>query len=310
MALMRALLLRASESAWLRARAERYRFVRRAVKRFMPGERLDAALTAARELAKAGLGTILTHLGENLQSRAEADAVAAHYREVLDRVAAERLDAVLSVKPTQLGLDLDFGLCLAHLRDLGERAAARGSRVWIDMESSPYVDPTLALYRRLRGEGLPVGVCLQAYLRRTPADLESLLPLRPAIRLVKGAYREPAAVAFPRKRDVDRQFVVLGERLLAEAQARDGVLVGLATHDRRLIAYFERVIKERRVPRGAFEFELLYGIQRAEQLRLARAGQPTRVLISYGDYWFPWFMRRLAERPANLFFVLRHLVAA
>lgn len=309
MALMRTLLLRASESAWLRRHAQRYRFVRRAVARFMPGEELDDALAAARELAAAGLGTILTHLGENLHLRADAEAVAAHYHDVLDRIAAERLDAVISVKPTQLGLDLDGDFCLAQLRGLAEHAAALGSRVWIDMESSPYVDPTLALYRRLCADGLPVGVCVQAYLRRTPADLEALLPFHPAIRLVKGAYREPATLAYPRKGDVDRQFVALAERLLTEAGRGSGTMVAVATHDRRIIRHVERLIAEWRIPRGAFEFELLYGIQRAEQVRLARAGHPTRVLVSYGHYWFPWFMRRLAERPANVLFVLRQLVS-
>jgi proline dehydrogenase len=310
MAVMRALLLSASRSSWLRTRAERYRFVRRAVARFMPGEALEDALAAARELARVGIGTILTHLGENLRSRAEAEAVGAHYREVLDRVAAEQLDAVISVKPTQLGLDLDADFCLNQMRTLAREAAARGSRVWIDMESSPYVDPTLQIYRRLRGEGLPVGVCLQAYLRRTPADIESLLPLGPAIRLVKGAYREPATLAFPRKKDVDRQFVVLAERLLDEAIARPETMVAVATHDRRIIHRVECLVTERRVPRGRYEFELLYGIQRAEQVRLAASGQPTRVLISYGHFWFPWFMRRLAERPANVLFLVRHLFAA
>src|SRR5262245_1763015 len=194
-------LLAASRSRFLRERATRTAFVRRSVSAFMPGETLDDAVSAARVEQRLGAGTIFTKLGENLTQAAEADAVAARYLEALDRIAAVGLNTEISVKPTQLGLDFDEAVCLRHLRQLVERAAAHQNFVWIDMESSAYVDATLRLYRNLRERSPLVGVALQAYLHRTSSDLESLLPLGPAVRIVKGAYLESAAVAYARKRD-------------------------------------------------------------------------------------------------------------
>ncbi|HXH06859.1 MAG TPA: proline dehydrogenase family protein [Vicinamibacterales bacterium] len=308
MGLLRKALLAASVSPWLRRQATRRRFVRRSVARFMPGERLEDALAAAARLRSEGITTILTCLGENLTQLDEAEAVAAHYLDVLDRVHAAGLDAQISVKPTQLGLDLDVDVCRRHLATLVERAEALGNFVWIDMESSPYVDPTLALYREARARSPRVGVALQAYLYRTAQDIADLLPLGPAIRLVKGAYLEPPEIAYPRKRDVDENYYRLGCRLLEELPTRDGALLHIATHDDRLARRLLAFIETRGVPRDVYEFAMLYGIRRAEQQRLVREGQRLRVLISYGEYWFPWFMRRLAERPANVLFVLRNLV--
>ena len=199
-------------------------------------------------------------------------------------------------------------LCLAHLMSLLERAERNGSFVWIDMESSTYVDATLALYRQARAGSKRVGVCLQAYLRRTPADLESLLPLRPALRLVKGAYQEPPERAFPRKADVDAAYFALATRALGASGADTAAeILAIGTHDARLVQRLRATIAERRLPRSAYEFEMLYGIQRALQSQLVADGLPLRVLISYGAYWFPWYMRRLAERPANVWFVARNL---
>jgi proline dehydrogenase len=308
MGLMRSVLLAGSQNAWLREQATKYPFVRRAVSRFMPGETLDDALGAAQRLGQQKLGTILTLLGENVERPAEAEAVARHYLEALERVAQARLDAWVSVKLTQLGLDLDPELAYRHLEQIAERAAALASRVWIDMESSPYVDATLKLFRRLCAEHQNVGICLQAYLYRTAADVESLLPIGPSIRLVKGAYREPPDLAFPRKRDVDQNYFGLGQRLLSDEARRAGAWIAFGTHDPVLIQRLRDHAASRSLPADAFEFELLYGIQTALQLRLVAAGCATRVLISYGDYWFPWYMRRLAERPANLTFVLRNLL--
>ncbi len=226
MSMMRELLLAGSRSTWLRERAMRYPFVRRSVSRFMPGETLDEALAAARPLNGQGLGAIITRLGENLTSAPEAEAVTAHYLDALDRIRDGRFDAQISVKPTQLGLDLDAELCYRNLRRLTELARAAGTMVWIDMESTPYVDPTLALFRRVGEEFREIGVCLQAYLRRTRADVETLLPRGPWIRLVKGAYSEPASLAYPKKADVDENFFALAGRMLsAEARRRAGTLV-------------------------------------------------------------------------------------
>ena len=312
MSLARRLLLAAAQSHFLRERAPRYRFVRRTVARFMPGEALDDALRAARQLAHHGLASVFTHLGENLATASEAEQVTQHYLRVLEAIAVERLPTEISVKLTQLGLDLDAELCYRNLaRLLGQ--VAPDATLWIDMEASSYVDATLTLFRRAlaaapRMARPRVGICLQAYLHRTAADLETLLALGPAVRLVKGAYREPATVALPRKRDVDENFFRLTGRLLSPEARQSGVYAAIATHDRALIARIEALARERGVPPDAFEFQMLYGIQRAEQRRLASSGWRSAVLIAYGSFWYPWFMRRLAERPANLGFVVRNLV--
>ncbi|MEJ2008988.1 MAG: proline dehydrogenase family protein [Acidobacteriota bacterium] len=300
-------MLWASQNSWLRERATRYAFVRRSVSRFMPGEEIADALAAARRLEDQGLGTLLTHLGENVSTAAEAESVAGHYLESLCQVRAAGLHTEPSVKLTHLGLDLSHELCQANVEKI-IKAAGDGSIVWIDMESSPYVDATLDLYRGLRRIYSNVGVCLQSYLLRTADDLESLIPLGPAIRLVKGAYLEPPNVAFPRKEDVDENFFALTRKLLsAEAQSA-GVRAAIATHDRNLIHRTEELARSNGLNRDDFQFQMLYGIQSAEQLRLIQSGWRSTVLISYGAFWFPWYMRRLAERPANVTFVIKNLL--
>src|SRR5262245_60805830 len=284
-------------------------FVRRSVSAFMPGERLADAMTAAAAQQARGVHTIFTKLGENLSRASDAEAVTAHYLEALDEIAAAGLRAQISVKPTQLGLDFDEGLCLENLRRLVDRAASRGNAVWIDMESSPYVDRTLHLFRQLRERSDSVGVALQAYLRRTAADLESLMPLGPAVRIVKGAYLEPASIAIPAKRDVDENFYRLSCRILDDPAPKPGTGLHIATHDSRLVDRLAFFISSRQGQVPPYEYAMLYGIQRPLQERLLAAGQPLRVLIAYGDYWFPWYMRRLAERPANVWFVVKNVVS-
>ena len=307
MSLMRRVLLAGSTNAWLRDRATKTAFVRRSVSRFMPGEQIDDALRAAAELNLRGMTTILTKLGENLLQIEEAEQVTHHYLDVLDRIAASGVDAQISVKPTQLGLDLDRTLCERNLDRLIARAEQRNNFVWIDMEGSPYVDPTLALFRRTRATTARVGIALQAYLYRTEKDVESLVPLGAAIRIVKGAYLEPPEVAFPKKSDVDANYYKLCTRLLAPDARRPGAILHIATHDIPLVERLAAYITEQQVPASAYEFAMLYGIQRGQQTRLVREGKRLRILISYGEYWFPWYMRRLAERPANVWFVLRTL---
>ncbi|MGH7570909.1 MAG: proline dehydrogenase family protein [Gemmatimonadota bacterium] len=270
----------------------------------MPGERAEDALDAAGELQREGLSAVLTQLGENVTEPAEADHVADHYESVLDRIEAQGLDAEISVKPTHLGLDLDPGRALGNLERLAGRSQALGRWLWIDMESSPYVDPTLDLYLALRERHTNVGVCLQAYLYRTADDLAALLPLRPGIRLVKGAYSEPEDVAYPRKRDVDESYARLADTLL-EAQRDGEVRVAYATHDLELVSRIRRRAEAKGIEAGKLEFQMLYGIRSGAQRRLAADGCRTRILISYGEAWFPWYMRRLAERPANVWFVVR-----
>ena len=302
---MRKALLALSTNAWMRERATKTAFVRRSVSRFMPGEHIGDALRAAAELKPHGITTILTRLGENLTRVEEAEQVTLHYFDVLARVAAAGLDAQISIKPTQLGLDLDPALCERNLDRIIERAEQHNNFVWIDMESSPYVDRTIELFRRTRAKTSRVGLALQAYLRRTERDVESLLPLGAAIRIVKGAYLEPPDIAFPKKADTDENYYKLCTRLLAPEARKPGAILHIATHDVRLADRLSAYIAQNSVPPSAYEFAMLYGIQRGQQARLARAGPRLRVLISYGEYWFPWYMRRLAERPANMWFVIR-----
>lgn len=301
----RSALLWAARNRWLRERVPRHRFARSAVRRFMPGEEFDDALAAAERLGQEGLSTVFTHLGENISDEAEAAAVRRHYLEVLRRIEQSKLQAEISVKLTQLGLDLSPQHCLENLEKI-IAAAGAGHTVWIDMESSAYVDRTLDVYRRARALFPNVGVCLQAYLYRSAKDLESLLPLGPGIRLVKGAYLEPPSVAFARKRDVDENFFKLSCRLLEPEARSAGARVAVATHDLKLIARIQDWASGARADN--LQFQMLYGIGRATQIRLASEGWRTAVLISYGTYWYPWFVRRLAERPANCWFLVRGLV--
>jgi proline dehydrogenase len=305
MSVMRKALLAASTNSWLRDHVTKWGFVRRSVTRFMPGERIEDALEAAEELQKLGINTILTRLGENLTRAEEFEEVTQHYLEVLDKVAAAGLDAQISIKPTQLGLDLDRALCERNMDRLVARAEQLGNFVWIDMEGSPYVDPTIEIFKHARARSARVGIAIQAYLFRTPKDIEAMIALGPAVRIIKGAYLEPPDVAYPKKSDVDEAFYALCTRLMAADAQKAGTLLHIATHDiplaDRLLAY----ITQNNVPKSAYEFAMLYGIQRQQQLRLVKEGQRLRVLISYGEYWFPWYMRRLAERPANVWFVIR-----
>ena len=309
MDLMRNLLLAGSRSAWLQRQATRRKFVKLAVRRFMPGETVTEALAAAAKQNKAGLMVTLTSLGENLSDKAEADGVLAHYLETLKLMKVANVQGEVSIKPTQLGLDIDADLCLRHTRTLADAAREHGSRLWIDMEGSTYTDATLKLYRDVRQTHDNLGVCLQSYLRRTRADLESLIPLGPAIRIVKGAYAEPAAIAFPDKAEVDTNFLWMAQRLWRPDARIAKAWATLGTHDLDMIAQLESLAKKAGLTTDLYEYAMLYGIQRGEQLRLAKAGRQVRVLISYGTHWFPWYMRRLAERPANLTFVLKSMFA-
>jgi proline dehydrogenase len=307
MSLVRDAILAGSTNVWLREKAMRAPFVRRSVSRFMPGERIDDAIDAARELKIAGITTILTRLGENLEKASEADEVAAHYVDVMNRVKAAGLDAQISIKPTQLGLDFDEALCRRHLFSLLEKSDALGNFFWIDMESTPYVDRTLALFRAARERSTRVGVAIQAYLYRSAKDVDELARLGSAIRIVKGAYKEPPDLAYPKKADVDENYFKLVARLLQPDSVQAGSLVHIGTHDDVLIERLRAHIKANRVPREAYEIAMLYGIRRQLQRRMVAEGEKMRVLISYGEYWFPWYMRRLAERPANVMFVLKSM---
>ncbi len=306
MGIARNILLYTSKNPWLRESLPRFRFARKAVRRFMPGEDVGAALQAGRGFQPEGISTVLTYLGENVSDAAQAGSVTQHYCDVLRLISEAGLNCEVSVKLTQLGQDISPDLSFTNISRVVEAAASTNNYIWIDMEESRYVDSTLDLYRKLHHQHANTGVCLQAYLYRTAGDLESLLPLRPGIRLVKGAYKEPADRAFPKKRDVDENYSRLAEQLLAGVK-ENRVRAAFATHDERLVLRIQQRAQALQVPSAGYEFQMLYGI-RTELLRaLAHNGHRCRILISYGPAWFPWYMRRLAERPANVLFVLRHV---
>ncbi len=307
----RALFVSLSRNRTMKERVMRWGFVWQAASRFVAGETLEDGLRAIRELEALGIRGILDHLGENVESPADAVRATEDYLLALDRLAALGLRPHLAVKLTHLGLDIGEEFCEGNLQRVIERAAQVGTVVEIDMESSAYTERTLRLYRRLAPRYPNTRVAIQAYLYRSREDVERLIEEGIArIRLCKGAYQEPPHIAYPRKRDVDASYVQLMERLLsAEARAR-GAYVAIATHDERIIQHALRRIAEWEVPRDAFEFQMLYGIRRDLQVSLARQGYTVRVYVPYGTEWYPYFMRRLGERPANVWFVVRNLLRA
>jgi proline dehydrogenase len=302
---MRRVFLWMARNGWLREHVPRMWFAKRAVRRFMPGEQLTDALNAAETFVPKGITSYFTRLGENLSDLAEADAIAAHYLDALDQIKARGLDAEISVKLTQLGLDLDEEATRRHVAVLASRARELElGTMWIDMEGSSYTEATIALFEALRPEHPNLGICLQAYLKRTAADIARLLPLEPAIRMVKGAYDEPASIAYRTRSEVDAAYVAQSMTLLHGSTG----LLGLGTHDVALIETIGDAAEAAGIGRDRYEVEMLYGV-RADQLeRLAKAGYRARVLIAYGEFWYPWYLRRLAERPANVTFVLRQLL--
>lgn len=305
---MRRLLLWMAGNGWLRQRIPRLPMARRAIRRFMPGEDPEAALSQAEAFRDEHIGSLFTRLGENVVRIEEADATAEHYLGLLDQIAARGIPGELSVKLTQLGLDIDADRAMRHVERLVERAADGGGVLWIDMEGSAYTERTVALYEQLRARHANVGICLQAYLRRSAADVARLLPLDPAIRLVKGAYDEPVALAYRTRGAVSTNYAALSIELLAAIAAGRPVRLGLGTHDVALIEQLAAHATALGLGRQAFEVQMLYGIRLAEQRRLAAEGYRVSDLIAYGTAWYPWYMRRLAERPANVLFALRQIV--
>lgn len=302
---VRAVLLWASENRVLAERLPRMRFVRASVSRFMPGEAVEDALAAAEKLATRGVPASFTYLGEHVRDDAQADAVAEHYLGVLDRIGSAGVDIEISVKPTHLGLDLGREATSARLARLAERAGEAGTWVWLDMESTQHVQATVDLYAELRERFPNTGLCMQAYLHRTPGDLADLLRLDPSIRLVKGAYKEPREHALQDRGAIDRRYVELADQFMRDGTGR----LALGSHDLRVLDRVEARAQERDFAPERLEIQMLYGIRAADQIRLAAAGRRVRTLIAYGTHWYPWYLRRLAEKPSNVFFVLRNLLA-
>jgi len=274
----------------------------RVTHRFIAGENIDDAIATIMDLNRAGMTATFDHLGESTTSRAEAESDVREYLRVLDRIEATGVNSNVSVKLTQLGLDIDEDYCLQNTRRIVEAAKRQDNFVRIDMEDSSKTDATLGVFKRLYGEYGNVGIVLQAYLYRTEKDVDDVLAMGARVRLCKGAYKEPEEVAFPDKRDVDAKFVRLMKKLL-----KSGVYHGIATHDEEMIAATREFASSEGVSRDAFEFQMLYGIRRDLQFKLARDGYRMRIYVPYGESWYPYFMRRLAERPANVWFVLKNL---
>jgi proline dehydrogenase len=272
--------------------------------RFVAGETLDECVAVLRRLNEQGLHANTTILGEDVADAEEARAVATEYEGVLQRLHDEELRANVALKLTHLGLDLGEDVAYENVHRLVEKASELGNFIRIDMEYSAVVDKTLDIYRRLRDDGLSnVGTVLQSYLYRAEDDLESLLPLEPNLRFVKGAYLEPPEIAYPRKRDVDAAYV----RLLETSLRADG-FTALATHDETLIEHTISFAEKRGIPKERFQFQMLYGVRTRLQLDLVRRGFDVLVATPYGPEWYRYLMRRLAERPANVLFLLRNLV--
>jgi proline dehydrogenase len=305
MSVLRSALLWASQNRRMESVVRSSRAMRPLVTRFMPGETIDAALAAARALRASGTPVIITYLGENVTSDTAADETLAEYQRLVTALGPMRDAAHVSIKLTQFGWDLHTGRALDRVKILSRLVAANESMLAIDMESSAYVDSTIAAYEELARGARHVALCLQAYLHRTPSDVERLLAVQPYIRLVKGAYREPASVALQSTVEIDARYRAIAATLFRAS--RQGARVALGTHDLPLVQRLRDDARELDVRNGAFEIQMLYGIHDAGRRQLAATGLPTRVLISYGKAWYAWFMRRLAEKPSNLMLVSRNL---
>jgi proline dehydrogenase len=281
----------------------RFQSFNNVTRRFVAGEELADAVEAIRQLNRRGISASFDHLGESITSEVETRKEVNEYVRVLDSIHESRLDSNVSVKLTQLGLDVSQDLCYANTRKIVETALRYSNFVRIDMEDSTKTDATLQVFKRLRAEFENVGIVLQAYLFRSEKDTEELLELGAKIRVCKGAYKEPPSVAFPRKADVDANYIKLTKMLMSSSAYH-----GIATHDENMIAATIQFAKERSISPDKFEFQMLYGIRRDLQDKLVQEGYRMRVYVPYGRYWYPYFMRRLAERPANAWFVLRNMI--
>jgi proline dehydrogenase len=300
--MLRTILLKLSENKRLAAWSMKNGVSRRVAQRFVAGETLDDAIAAARALNAAGFPVSLDLLGENVLDRDGAVRAAETYVAMFDRIASEKLDGNISLKLTQLGLDLDAGLCEASLLRIADSAAGRRNFVRVDMEGSPYTQRTVDLVRRVRARTDAVGTVIQSYLFRSEKDVRDLIAAGCRVRLVKGAYKEPAEIAFPAKADVDANFVSLMKILLPS-----GIYHAIATHDPRMILATKEFAAAQGIGKDKFEFQMLYGIRTDLQRGLLSEGYRVRVYIPFGTDWYPYFMRRLAERPANLTFFMRNL---
>ena len=299
------ILLWASEKDRMEKLVRESRMTRGVVKRFIAGDTLEDAIEVIKDLNSRGIGGILDLLGEGVTDPTGARAAANEYEASIKRIEETGIDTTVAVKPTQLGLAFDKGACIDHLRRLAAAAQAVETYIEIDMEQSAFVFDTIDMYRLLHADFPQIRLAMQAYLRRTPVDLETMASLKPRVRLVKGAYAEPETLAFRRRSEIDGQY-----RFLTDWLFERGSDPGIATHDHKLVAHAQRSAVERGIGNDGFEIQMLYGIRRDLQEELARKGHKVRVYVPFGSAWYPYLMRRMAERPANLRFFLRALAGS
>lgn len=309
--MLREFFLYLSRASWAQTFITRFPLARAMAMRFVAGESTAEAIAAIRALNAKGINVTMDFLGESVSTRAEAEQAAAEYVRALEQIAASGVRANVSLKLTQFGLDIDRDFCLENVRRVVAKAQAVGTFVRVDMECTPHTDLTLDIVADLRREFSNVGTVLQAYLYRTEADLLALADAGVRVRLCKGAYQEPADKAYPEKADTDANYIKLSKLLLdrggnapADPTGRTPALAALATHDEKMIAAAKAYVAEKQIPREQFEFQMLYGVRSQLQEQLVREGYAVRAYVPYGTHWYPYFMRRLAERPANVWFFI------
>jgi proline dehydrogenase len=302
--MLRSFFLYLSQATWAKDLIKRIGPARRSAQRFVAGDTLEEAIEVVRRLNQRGLEATLDHLGESVSDEAGAVQATQAYFDMLDAIARSGVRATASLKLTQLGLNIREDLCVNHMRRILECAKQGGNHITIDMEDSSHTDATLRVFRLLRQEFDNVGTVIQAYLYRSEADMQALAREGAFVRLCKGAYKEPSDHAFPDKADVDASFVHLTQIFLSPEARQAGAYLGIATHDERMIDAAKAYIRANQVPYDRFEFQMLYGIRPRLQEQLRDDGFKVRIYVGYGTEWYPFFMRRLAERPANVWFVL------
>lgn len=306
MSLFRNILLWCSENNWLKSNLPRYGFVKKAVKKFMPGESSLEALNAAKNLQRHHIPTVFTKLGENITSLLEASATTGHYIKLLEDIEKEKIDSEVSVKLTQIGFDLSVEETFKNLSKITAKSASLGKMVWIDMERSGYTQASIDFYKRILAEYPNTGLCIQAYLYRSEKDITGLIELKGNIRLVKGAYKESETTAIKLKKSVDENYYKLACILLKGVKEKK-IRAAFATHDLGLIERISAEALRTGVTKEQYEFQMLYGIRSNDQKLMTEKGIRLRTLISYGESWYAWYLRRLAERPANLWFVIKNI---
>ena len=305
MALLKNILLWTSKNDWMSQKLPKYKFVQNSLSRFMPGELLSDALEECKKLEYSEYGTIITYLGENVNLEEDTYQVVDHYRNALIVIDKTSLNTLISVKLTQLGLDFDKNLCMENLNQLLKLAKNYNSIIWIDMEEYCYLEQTLEIFKKMSKNYHNIGITLQAYLHRTTQDLDELLSYATNLRLVKGAYNENSSVAIKNKDDIDTNYMNLSKKMLSKDILNNGFKPSFATHDDRIIDYIINEAERNLISSDTYEFNMLYGIRKKLQKEILESNQNIKILISYGEQWFPWYIRRIAENPKNLFLLLK-----